>query len=108
MGLESWKVRLRHLWKYCSKRHLLNGRKCRTPARKDYGNFVSQERVGMHCRKTERQSALLKEAKASSDCDDGPTLLRRDSLPLRGGGDSRAHQNIPRLEQCPAQPHAPS
>ena len=37
----------------------------------------------MNCRKTAHQLVLLAKVKASSDCSDGPELVRRDSVLLR-------------------------
>src|SRR6185369_4236861 len=107
MGSESWPVRSPLLWKHCSKHHQLNEKTCRTPARKGYGSHVSKRRVGMNYRKTVHRLALLTEAKAGLDCSDGPTLVRKGSVPLREGGGCRAHQNTRRSRSYPARFRAP-
>src|SRR5262252_542461 len=107
MGSESWPVRSPLLWKHCSKHHLLNEKTCRTPARKDYASHVLKRRVGMNYRKTAHQLAPLTEAKASSDCSDGPTLGRKGSVLLNEGGGCRAHQNTRRSKSYPARSPVP-
>src|SRR6185369_427366 len=102
MGSESWPVRSPLLWKHCSTHRLLNEKTCRTPARKDYGSYVSKRRVEMNYRKTAHRLAPLTEAKASSDCGDGPTLVRKGSVLLREEGGCRAHQSTRRSRSYPA------